>query len=233
MPYLFSLPFATVLGYPVGKMNTSKKEWFLLALYVTFMVMANTLGGKITTLFGVRVSVGIFFMPVMFLITDIEGEVCGEERATLFVKFAELMLVFLFLFMILCIKMPPNKTWGMQEAYVAVFGSSLRMTLASLISFVISQNLDVHLFFRIRKWCNGKNLWIRNNVATIISQFVDTTVFMFLAFYRYNERYTASFIFSLIIPYWIFKVFFALADTPFCYWGVRWLRKDASLSGKS
>lgn len=89
-----------------------QKEWFLLSLYVSFMVMANTLGGKITTLFGVRVSVGIFFMPVMFLITDIEGEVCGKERAILFVRFAELMLVFLFLFMILCIKLPPNKTWG-------------------------------------------------------------------------------------------------------------------------
>ncbi|MFA6734188.1 MAG: VUT family protein, partial [Sphaerochaetaceae bacterium] len=61
-------------------MNTSKKEWFLLSLYVSFMVMANTLGGKITTLAGVRVSVGIFFMPVMFLITDIEGEVYGKER---------------------------------------------------------------------------------------------------------------------------------------------------------
>ena len=214
-------------------MNTSKKEWFLLSLYVSFMVMANTLGGKITTLFGVRVSVGIFFMPVMFLITDIEGEVCGKERAILFVRFAELMLVFLFLFMILCIKLPPNKTWGMQQAYEEVFGSSLRMTLASLISFVISQNLDVRLFFRIRKWSKGNKLWIRNNVATIISQFVDTNVFMCLAFWRYNERYTAPFVFSLVIPYWILKVFFALADTPFCYWGVRWLKKDASLSKES
>ena len=214
-------------------MNTSKKEWFLLSLYVSFMVMANTLGGKITTLFGVRVSVGIFFMPVMFLITDIEGEVCGKERAILFVRFAELMLVFLFLFMVLCIKLPPNKTWGMQQAYEEVFGSSLRMTLASLISFVISQNLDVRLFFRIRKWSKGNKLWIRNNVATIISQFVDTNVFMFLAFWRYNERYTAPFVFSLVIPYWILKVFFALADTPFCYWGVRWLKKDASLSKES
>jgi uncharacterized integral membrane protein (TIGR00697 family) len=172
-------------------------------------------------------------MPVMFLITDIEGEVCGKERAILFVRFAELMLVFLFLFMVLCIKLPPNKTWGMQQAYEDVFGSSLRMTLASLISFVISQNLDVRLFFRIRKWSNGNKLWIRNNVATINSQFVDTNVFMFLAFWRYNERYTASFVFSLVIPYWIFKVFFALADTPFCYWGVRWLKKDASLSRES
>lgn len=214
-------------------MNTSKKEWFLLSLYVSFMVMANTLGGKITTLAGVRVSVGIFFMPVMFLITDIEGEVYGKERATLFVRSAELMLVFLFLFMALCIKLPPNKTWGMQEAYQSVFGSSLRMTLASLISFVISQNLDVRLFFRIRSWSHGKKLWVRNNVATIISQFVDTTVFMFLAFWRYNERYTAAFVFSLVLPYWAFKVVFALADTPFCYWGVRWLRKGASLSPES
>jgi uncharacterized integral membrane protein (TIGR00697 family) len=211
-------------------METSKKELFLLSLYVTFMVMANTLGSKITTFFGVRVSVGIFFMPVLFLVTDIVGEVRGEGRATMFVHFAEIMLVLLFLFMALCVALKPNETWGMQEAYAGVFGSSLRMTLSSLVSFVISQNLDVHLFFRIRKWCAGGRLWIRNNVATIISQFVDTTVFMFLAFYKVNNKYTASFVFSLIIPYWLFKVVFALLDTPFCYLGVKWLGKETSLS---
>lgn len=206
-------------------MQTNKKELFLLGAYVGCMLMANTLGTKITSLGGIRVSVGIFFMPFMFLITDIVGEVHGKERAELFVRVSELLLVILILATLLCIHMPPNPTWGNQEAYVAVFGSTLRMTTASIISFMISQQLDVTLFFVIRRWTQGGKLWIRNNVATIISQFVDTCVFEYLAFWHLTPKFTTAFVFSLVLPYWGFKVIFALCDTPFCYWGVRWLKK--------
>lgn len=208
-------------------MRTSKKELLLLCAYVTFMVMANTLGTKITSLGGVRVSVGIFFMPFMFLITDIVGEVHGEERASLFVACSEIMLVLLLASTLLCIRLRPNETWDNQAAYESVFGSTLRMTIASLVSFFISQNLDVRLFFLLRKATRGGRLWIRNNVATIISQFVDTCVFEYLAFWHLTPKFTTAFVFSLVLPYWGFKVLFALCDTPFCYLGVRWLGKDA------
>lgn len=204
-----------------------KKRDFLFALFVASMVIVNTLGTKITTILGVRVSVGIFFMPVLFLITDIVGEVSGEKEAQHFVNIAILMLVFLFVMTNICIAVKPNETWGMQKEYAMVFGSSLRMTVASLVSFIISQKFDVWFFSRIKNATNGKHLWIRNNVATITSQFIDTVIFMFIAFWKINEKYTAAFLFTLIIPYWIFKIVFALLDTPFCYLGIKWLRGNS------
>ena len=203
--------------------NMSRKRDFLFALFIASMVIVNVLGTKITTIFGVRVSVGIFFMPLLFLITDIVGEVYGRKEATLFVNYGTIMLVFLFLMMNLCIAVKPNETWTMQAEYKAIFGSSLRMTLASLISFVVAQHLDVFLFDFWKKVTKGKHLWIRNNVSTITSQLLDTILFDFIAFWHINETYTAGFLFTIILPYWLFKVAFALLDTPFCYWGVRWL----------
>jgi hypothetical protein len=47
---------------------------------------------------------------------------------------------------------------------------------------------------------------------------------MFLAFYQMTPKFTVPVIFSMIIPYWLFKVGFALLDTPLCYLGVRWLQ---------
>lgn len=201
----------------------SKKRDFLFALFIASMVIVNVLGTKITTILGVRVSVGIFFMPLLFLITDIVGEVYGRKEATLFVNYGTVMLVFLFLMMNLCIAVKPNDSWHLQPEYKAVFGSSLRMTLASLISFVISQHVDVFLFDFWKKVTKGRHLWIRNNASTITSQLFDTILFDFIAFWHINETYTAGFLFTIIIPYWLFKVAFALLDTPFCYWGVRWL----------
>lgn len=200
------------------------KRDILFALFIASMILVNTLGSKITTILGVRVSVGIFLVPVLFLITDIVGEVLGEKEAQHFVNMATIMLVLMFCLSFLFIRMKPNETWGMQREYELIFGSSMRMTAASIISFIISQKLDVVLFSTWKKVTHGKYLWIRNNASTIISQFIDTTIFDFIAFYHLTEKYTVSFVFSLIIPYWLFKVAFALLDTPFCYMGVRWMR---------
>ena len=207
-----------------GNETIYRKRDFLFALFVASMVMVNTLGTKIISILGIRVSVGIFFVPVLFLVTDIIGEVFGRAEASRFVNMATIMLVVLFVMMGVCIAIPPNESWGMQEQYAMVFGSSLRMTIASLVSFVVSQQLDVLMFSFWGKVTKGKHLWIRNNLSTIVSQLIDTTIFEFIAFWHLNDKFTTSYIISLIIPYWLFKVVFALLDTPFCYLGVRWLR---------
>jgi len=205
-----------------------RKRDFLFAFFVASMVMVNTLGTKIISIVGIRVSVGIFFVPALFLITDIIGEVFGRAEASRFVNMATIMLVVLFVMMGVCIAVPPNESWGMQEQYAMIFGSSLRMTIASLVSFVVAQQLDVFMFSFWGKVTHGKHLWIRNNLSTIVSQFIDTTIFEFIAFWHLNDKFTTAYIFSLIIPYWLFKVVFALLDTPFCYLGVRWLRGRSS-----
>ncbi|HZJ88667.1 MAG TPA: queuosine precursor transporter [Sphaerochaeta sp.] len=203
-----------------------RKIFFLFALYITGMVLVNTVGSKIINLLGVRVSVGIFFMPVLFLVTDVVAEVKGREYANLFVRLSILMLVIVFVVTALFVPITPHPSWDLQDAYRSVFGMSMRMSLASLISFAVSQNLDVWIFTFFKRLHKGDRLWIRNNVSTITSQFVDTVIFMFIAFWRMNPTFTASHVFSLIIPYWLFKVLFALIDTPFCYLGVRWLKVE-------
>ena len=202
------------------------KTDILLGFFVCALILANTLGNKITTIFGVRVSVGIFFIPILFLITDIVSEVLGKKKAQEFVYISIFVLIFTLIMMYIAIKMPPNETWGNQEAFASVFSSNLRMIIASVIAFIISQFHDVWVFNLLKKKTKGKYLWLRNNVSTIASQFIDTTIFMFIAFYKINPGFTASFIVSLIIPYFIFKVVFALLDTPLCYLGVKWLRKE-------
>lgn len=205
--------------------SRDQKKMFLFALYLTSMVLVNTLGSKITTLGSVRASVGVFFMPILFLVTDIIGEVYGRKTSAQFVNMSTAMLVFMFAMIGLCIVLPPNPTWGLQESYATIFGSSMRMTAASIVSFFIAQHVDVLTFSAIKKLTKERHLWIRNNVSTIVSQFIDTTIFMFIAFYHMTDRYTVTFIFSLIIPYWLFKVLFALLDTPLCYLGVWWMKR--------
>lgn len=226
LSFIFPSCYSSVMALrqeSVEEESVRRKRDFLFALFVSSMVMVNTLGSKITTIMGVRVSVGIFFVPVLFLITDIIGEVFGRKEASRFVNMATIMLVLLFVMIYVCIAVKPNDSWDMQEQYALVFGSSLRMTLASLVSFVVAQQLDVFMFSFWSKVTKGRHLWIRNNLSTIVSQFIDTTIFEFIAFWHLTPKFTTSYVFSLILPYWLFKVVFALLDTPFCYLGVWWL----------
>ena len=209
----------------MDKKKQNKRD-FLFALFISFMVMVNLLGSKITSLLGIRVSVGIFFMPVLFLITDIVGEVFGDKEAHKFVNISSIMLFILFIMTYISVTLTPDTSYKSQESYKIIFGSSIRMTLASLISFIFSQKIDVFFFSFWKKVTAGKHLWIRNNLSTITSQFIDTTMFEFIAFYKLTENYNISYIFSLILPYWLFKVALALLDTPFCYLGVKWLNNN-------
>ncbi len=210
-----------------------KKTNILLGLFVTSLILANTLGSKITTILGVRVSVGIFFVPLLFLITDIISEVHGFKKARNFFWISIMSMIFALIMMYVCIQLPANETWGNQEAYQNIFGSSIRMTIASIIAFLISQYHDILSFEFWKKKTKGKFLWLRNNFSTIVSQLLDTSIFMFIAFYKMTPKFTIPFIFSLIIPYWLFKIAFAILDTPLCYLGVKWLRKNKKINQQS
>ncbi len=202
-----------------------RKTNILLGFFITSLILANTLGSKITTILGVRVSVGIFFVPLIFLITDIISEVHGFKRARNFFWISVMSMIFTLIMMYVCIKLPANETWNNQDAYQNVFSSSIRMTIASIIAFLISQYHDILSFEFWKTKTKGKFLWLRNNFSTIVSQFLDTSIFMFIAFYKMTPKFTIPFIFSLIIPYWLFKIAFAILDTPLCYLGVKWLKK--------
>jgi len=207
--------------------NVEKRQWLVFALYLTSMVLVNILGSKITTIFGQRMSVGILFMPILFVATDVISEVMGRKTATLFVNISTTMLAFMFFMMWVCIKLEPYPSWGLQTEYQAIFGSSMRMTVASIVSFLLSQHVDVLTFFLFKKLTRDRAFWLRKNLSTMVSQFIDTTLFMFIAFYGTNDKYTVAFIFSLIIPYWFSKILFAIADTPLCYLGVWWMRRGS------
>ena len=206
--------------------NKTEKIQLLLGAYVMLLLLANLLGAKVISFIGLSVSVGIFMVPLSFLITDIISEVEGKEVAARFVKIGLAVLVFTTVFTYIATILPPHERFEFNSEYVAVFGLSLRFTIASIIAFAFSQLSDVVIFHRLKKKTAGKMLWLRNNISTFISQAIDTTLFIFLAYWGTSPRFTIEFMFELILTYLGIKIAFAILDTPLVYAGVRWLRND-------
>ena len=209
-------------------MKSEFKLTLLSAIFIAGLISANTLGSKITTLFGVAVSVGIFAYPLTFLMTDAIAEVYGKKKAKQLVWAALIAQALVMVLTFVSVKLPPASRYHLNTEYVAVFSGSLRMIVASLIAFIASQTYDIWAFEFFKRKTKGTKLWLRNNLSTMTSQIIDTLLFMFIAFYGINDKFTVIFILQLSFTYWLFKITLAAIDTPFVYLLVRWLRKEKS-----
>jgi queuosine precursor transporter len=206
---------------------------FLIALYILCVVLSELMGLKtfyITNLgsFPLNASVAIFTIPVVFVIEDIINEVYGRERTRSIVRSALFMVFLVFVFTILATSLPPSARFSKSEpTYDAIFTVSTRIAAASLLAFAVSQFADLVIFSKIREKMRGKALWLRTNASNFISVFLDSFVFIFLAFYAMDKSFSDNFPFlmGLIIPYYLLKCLMSVIETPFVYAGVKWLKR--------
>jgi uncharacterized integral membrane protein (TIGR00697 family) len=194
-----------------------------VGLFIGLLAGMNFLGGKIITVFGIGASVAVFMVPLTFAITDISTELYGKPFTRKLTLAGMLSLIVLMLYAALFVALEPNARFVDNDAYRTVFGSSLRIIIASIAAFGLAQLQDVLVFERIRRMTKGKYLWLRTNVSTFASELVDTTVFMFIAFYQMTPKFDALFVLKMIIPYLLLKIAFAVLITPLVYAGVRML----------
>lgn len=199
----------------------------LISIFVGILVGMNLLGGKIITIFGIASSVAVFMVPITFAITDITTELYGKAFTRRLTLASMLSLVVLMVYSSIFVTLEPNVRFVNDESYRTVFGSSLRIIIASITAFLLAQLQDVFIFEKIRRATRGRYLWLRTNVSTFCSELVDTTVFMFVAFYMMTPKFDALFVVKMIIPYLILKVGFAVLVTPLVYAGVRALRSNS------
>lgn len=215
-------------------MKTPHKLDLLVALYVFCITVSELMGGKTFPLFTIgdftlNASVAIFTFPLVFTINDMIIEVYGRERARSVVRSALFVVALIFLFSLFAVWLPPSARFEATEAaYDTVFGLSARIAFASLVAFSIAEFTDLYIFSAIRRKLGDKALWLRNNASNFSAQFLDTVLFMTLAFYSFDRGLgeNAAFLFSLILPYWLLKCAMSVIETPFVYLGVKWLRSD-------
>lgn len=195
----------------------------VLAIYITSLIAANTLGLKLMPfIFGTHLSVAVFSFPVVFITTDIVGEIYGKRMARQFV-IAGFVSTFLFVFYTIASDlMPwsPDALWA-KNGYEQVFGVSIRISLASLLAFAIAEYQDVLAFFFFKKKLGEKNFWLRSNLSNIWSQLLDTIIFMVVAFGGIYPWHT---LLGIILPWWLYKVLMGFLYTPLSYIGLKLLK---------
>ncbi len=158
-------------------------------LYGGLCVLAGVMGVKLSSLGhwpllgGLAVESGIFAFLFLVIISSAVAELFGQERANQLVRFGFVPLIVSMIMLTLVIRaVPPAPFWGDQEAFAKLLGQGVRMQFAGLISYGTSQTLNVYLFSRIAGG-QGKALVLRAWLASMLSQTVDTILFITISFY--------------------------------------------------
>jgi len=212
----------------------------LIGLFVTALVTAQVTASKVLA-FELPVSLPItgstLVLPgaalayaLTFLASDCYAELYGRRAAQIVVNVAFGMNFVLLALVWSTIAAPAAGSSVDPATFRTVLGSSTNIVLASMLAYVVSQNWDVIVFHRIREATDGRALWLRNVGSTATSQLLDTVIFVTVGFMLAPELLgfgTAPpdhIVLQLLVGQYLFKVFVALADTPFAYAIVALLR---------
>ncbi len=157
-------------------------------LYGGLLVIAGVLGFKLIKLgpiLGIgplAVPGGVFGFLLAIVTVNATAELHGRPVAQRMVFMGFVPLIVSLGLMQLVLALPPAEGWTGQATAEAVFGSSMRLILAGMVAYGISQTLDVTIFTWMRGQPGGGMLWFRATVAALVAQTVDTFIFVTVAF---------------------------------------------------
>ena len=199
----------------------------LLACIVLSILLANLQGPKLTVIFSMQTSLGVIFYSSIFFATDLMSEKFGKKEADRAVMMGFSISVIILLMLSISLLFLPsiqgNQTFStdVHQAFVKILDFTPRFIIGSLFSYLISQRFDVWCFHKIKHWTNGKHLWLRNNLSTMASQTIDTTLYSLVVWWGVVDLETAI---QLGLAKMAFKIGIAAFDTPFIYWARSWKR---------
>lgn len=70
-----------------------------------------------------------------------------------------------------------------RDAIQLILGSTWRIWLGGIVAYGVSQTLNVTIFAALKGREGNKLLWLRAAIASMLSQVVDTLLFVTIAFY--------------------------------------------------
>lgn len=203
----------------------------LAALFIASLVTTNLIANKFVTVdLGFKefvISAGMIPYPFTFLITDILSEIYGKRKTTNVVITGFFATLFVLLILWLGSIFPAiEQSHVTNEVYDAVFANSYRVVFSSMLAYLVAQFADLKLFHFWKNLTNGKHLWLRNNASTIVSQLLDTILVVGVLFVG---KMTIPEMAVLVKDGWMYKILFALVDTPVMYLAVFVIRKKFQL----
>ncbi|HKG07872.1 MAG TPA: queuosine precursor transporter [Pedobacter sp.] len=228
------------------KTKESRLLLVLGAFFVANAILSEFIGVKIFTVEGTlgiekfdinllgvpnlsfNMSAGVLTWPIIFIMTDIINEYFGVRQVRYLSILTAILISYAFIVVGGAMQLKPSDFWinqtingqptNMNNAFAGVFGQGMWIIVGSIIAFIVGQIADVLIFHKIKRITGDRALWLRATGSTLVSQFIDSFVVIFIAFYL-NPAYHWSWqmVAAIGLVNYTYKFVVAIVMTPILY----------------
>ncbi|MCD6048482.1 MAG: conserved hypothetical integral rane protein [Gammaproteobacteria bacterium] len=179
---------------------------FLIALYITLLLVATLLVHKLTIVLGFTISASTFIFPFTYTIGDVVAEVYGYKVSRQMI-WAAFISIFIFdMCSPLLAHLPAPTFWHLQNSYNVVLDSLPRVFMGDFIAINIGAFLNIYFISRWKILTHGQYFWLRSIGSTILGEAIFNILAFFIIFIGFMPLH--AIIQAMSISY-LFKIAFA------------------------
>lgn len=178
------------------------------------LILISIFGAKLVTLFGYTTNVGNIFYACVFLATYFILERHDKKDAFRTIWFGIICLTFFIVLSQLAVHFTSAVPGDSLDAATrTVFKLSIRIALASALSYMFAQYVNILIYSWIKSKTGERFLWLRANVANICGQIVDCSLFFTIGF----VDLPGNALVQAILAGLVIRTLVVVIGTPFIY----------------
>lgn len=204
-------------------MERSYKYFSVISVFfVSVLLISNIASTKIVDLKWFTFDGGTLLFPLSYIFGDILTEVYGYRKSKQVIWLGFFSALIMALVLMLVGKLPSAPGWDNQDAYNIILGSTPRIILASLVAYFCGEFINSFILAKMKIITKGKYLWTRTISSTLVGEFIDSLIFVIIAFAGVLPN---SLLVTLVVSNYIFKTLIEILFTPITYRIVGFLKK--------
>lgn len=201
------------------------------ALFVTSYLAANVMAVKLIEVCGITIfDAGTIVFPITYFLGDILTEIWGFKVARRIIFLTFFCEILFTVAALIGVFLPfPTETTEIAVSYKNVFTFVPRITIASLVGFLCGELTNSWTMVLIKKWTNGKHLWMRTIGSSLFGYVFDTILFVVIAFAGVvpSEDLISMIVIQIVVKLLLEAVF----ATPIAYAVIYKLKKKGGRRG--
>ena len=198
----------------------------ITVFYLTMQLASQVTAGKITTVFGIPVSVTVLYFPITYIFADILTEVYGYAQARRALWKVVVASVLAALTYEIAVFMPPARGFDADPAFRRVLGQVPRILVGGWIAVFAGEISNDYVLAKMKLLTKGRYLWTRTTGSTVVGELANTVLFYAIALWGVLPN---KLLLQSILSGWIIKVVIEVAMTPVTYKVVAFLKRSESV----
>ena len=194
----------------------------LSGIFVAILLISTITSTKILDIGWLSLDGGTLLFPFSYIFGDILTEVYGYKNTRKIIWTGIFSMILFSLLVVFIGLLPANNEWHNQNAYDLILGTTPRIILASIIAFFIWEFSNSYILAKMKIYMHGKKLYLRTLWSSIIANWLDTILFILIAFWWILPK---ELIIALIASNYLWKISTEILMTPCTYRVIRYLKK--------